>query len=164
MHKWRPPEQGTWKVNVGASVFPQAEHFTVGMVIRDYTGAFVEAKVLALPCPATVLEAESIEVKEALTWVMQRGYSKVILETDSLLTVKALSSSNKYLLEVGHVIEQYRLLLNEAPGFLVSHIRKQGNKVAHVLARKPCVTNCFHVFTSPPTDMLETLLNDSSNE
>lgn len=64
-HRWRP-EQGSLKVNVDASVFPQAESFTIGMVIRDHNGEFVEAKVLALPCPTTVLEAESIGVKESL--------------------------------------------------------------------------------------------------
>lgn len=163
-HRWRPPEQGKLKVNVDASVFSQAENFKIGMVIRDHNGEFVEAKILSLSCPSTVLEAESIGVKEALAWVMQRGDSNVVLETDSLLTVKAILSNKKYLLEVGHVIEHCRMLVNVVPGFSVNHVRKQGNKVAHSLARIPCVTNCFHVFTSPPPHMLETLLNDLSNE
>lgn len=95
---------------------------------------------------------------------MQRGDRSVVLETDSLLTVEAILRNKQCLLEVGHVIEHCRMLVNAIPGFSINHVRKQGNKVAHRLARIPCVTNCFHVFTSPPSYMLETLLNDLSNE
>ena len=158
--KWSAPPSGLLKINVDASIFPEADTFSVGMVMRDQNGMFVEAKVIALPCPATVMEAESIGVKEALSWAIQRGDDCVIIESDSLLTVRALQGNKSYLLEVGHVVEQCKLLLQSAPGFVVTHIRKQANKVAHSLARIPCSINCFHVFTSPPSQLLETLKND----
>ena len=69
--KWRPLPQGMLKVNVDASVFPQSEIFSVGMVVRDHNGMFIAAKVMSLPRPGTILEAESIGVREALSWIMQ---------------------------------------------------------------------------------------------
>ncbi|KAL8134407.1 hypothetical protein AgCh_009436 [Apium graveolens] len=99
--KWTPPPQGMLKVNVDASVYPQADSFSIGMVLRDHTGLFLEAKVLTLPCPNTVFEAECIGVGEALSWVIQRGEDNVILESDSLLTVNAVRKK-EYLIEVGH--------------------------------------------------------------
>lgn len=123
-----------------------------------------EAKVIALSCPVTVLEAETIGVREALSWVIQRGDDSVIVETNSLLTVRALQSNKSYMLEVGHMIEHYKWLLQSAPGLVVTHVHKQVNKVAHSLVRIPCSINCFHVCTAPSSQLLETVKNDFSNE
>lgn len=109
--KWCKPNAGATKVNVDASVFPGADTFSIGMVIRDCTGVFLEGKTLTLQAPSTVLEAESIGVREALSWVKARGDRNVIVETDSQLTVDALYGKHKYLLEVGHVIEQCKEML-----------------------------------------------------
>lgn len=86
------------------------------------------------------------------------------METDSLDTVRALRGEKDNMLEVGHIIDHCKLLLQELVGVSVSHIRRQANKVAHSLARIPCSINCPHVFTSPPTLLLETLSNDFSLE
>ena len=119
---------------------------------------------MTMPCPATVLEAESIGVREALTGVMQRGDDNVVIETDSLLTASALQNKKTYLLEVGHVLDHCKGVLKSAPGIMVTYIRKQANKVAHRLSRIPCSLNCSLVFTSPATHLLETIMNDVSNE
>lgn len=134
------------------------------MVIRSHNGDFVGAKVTTLPRPNTVLEAESIGIREALSWVLQRGEQKLIVESDSLLSVRAVHHKKNYLLEVGHVIEDCKMFLHSMSDCRVTHIRKQANKVAHSIARIPCSINCSIVFTSPPSYLLETLMNDFSNE
>lgn len=73
------------------------------------------------------------------------------------LTVRALYGDNMNLLEVGHVIDQCNRLLQALPAVSVNHIRKQANKVAHSLARIPCLLNCFIAFSFPPTHVVETL-------
>ncbi|XP_074377163.1 uncharacterized protein LOC141718682 [Apium graveolens] len=162
--KWCPPPQDYLKLNVDASFFPQADAFSVGMVIRSHNGDFVGAKVTTLPRPSTVLEAESIGIREALTSVLQRGERKLIVESDSLLSIQAVHHKKNYLLEVGHVIEDCKMFLHSMPDCRVTHIRKQANKVAHSTARIPCSIICSIVFTSPPSYLLETLMNDFSNE
>ncbi|XP_074368461.1 uncharacterized protein LOC141708634 [Apium graveolens] len=130
------------------------------MVLRDGSGEFIEGRKLALPYPATVLEAESMGVREALSWVMSRQERRVIVETDSLLTVRAVLGKQEYALEIGHVIEHCKLLLQLLPEVSVSFVRKQANKLAHSLARIPCSIYCYNVFTSLPTHLLETIAND----
>lgn len=102
---------GELKVHVDASYFLGAEAFTVGMVIRDHNGVFIEGKCISLPCPITVVEAESIRVSEALLWVMKASYRRIIVESDSLLTVRALHGKSVNVLEIGHVIENCMLKL-----------------------------------------------------
>lgn len=88
--KWRPPDIGTWKLNVDASFVQDAECFIIGMIIRDHAGVFVEGRSMTLPHPGSVFEAECIGVKEALSWLTDHQSRKVIVETDSLLIAKAL--------------------------------------------------------------------------
>ena len=61
------------------------------------------------------MEAECIGVKEALSWIMKQSGQRVTLESDSLLVCRALMSGTMNLLEVGHILEQCRLILRESP-------------------------------------------------
>lgn len=161
--KWTPPPINTFKVNVDASVFPGALVFSVGMVIRDHKGVFLEGRNLSLPCPSSLVEAECIGVREALSWVMIRQEKRVVVETDSLLTVAAIQSAKRNMLKVGHVVDQCKAMLEVLSKISVIHICKHSNKVAHGLARLPCLVNSFNVFTSPPSYLLETILYDASS-
>lgn len=58
--KWRSPAIGTFKLNVDASFFAGANSFSIGMVLRDHHGTFVEGRTFSLPCHATIVEAESL--------------------------------------------------------------------------------------------------------
>lgn len=60
---------------------------------------------MALISPGNAVEAESMGVREALSWVKIRGDGRVVIETDSLLTVHAIYGRTENLLEPGHVIE-----------------------------------------------------------
>lgn len=80
------------KVNVDASLVQGAESFSVGMVSRDHQGSFVAGRTMTLPMVDSVFEAETIGVKEALSWLgdMQVGWDKVQVETDSMLAANAI--------------------------------------------------------------------------
>lgn len=43
---WRVPEKGWLKLNVDASIVMGESHFTIGMLIRDDLGKFVEGRNL----------------------------------------------------------------------------------------------------------------------
>lgn len=58
-----------------------------GMVLRDHKGSFIEGKNMRLKGPNSVFETETIGVHEVLSWVFDRFSSKIIIESDSLLTV-----------------------------------------------------------------------------
>lgn len=45
--RWTPPEFGTLKINVDASVIPGRSSFTLGMVTRDHVGSFCKARNIA---------------------------------------------------------------------------------------------------------------------
>lgn len=163
--RWSPPEDGVLKLNVDASVCSGAETFSVGMVLRDHLGSFLAGKNLRLFAPVSVVEAEVVGVREALSWIkeMHLQNTRVIIETDSLLTVQAIKSKEQNYLEVGAVIDDCKLQLQHLTEARIHFTRKQANRVAHEIARIPCLANCQNLFTSPPTCLLETLLFDIRN-
>ncbi|KAL8111526.1 hypothetical protein AgCh_019295 [Apium graveolens] len=165
VHMWKCPEVDTVKVNVDASVFKNAQSFTMGMVMRNHLGEFLACKNMCLPMVNSVLEAEAVGVREALSWIkdLQLHGTKVVVESDSLLTTKAIAGDIVNCLEVGEVLEECKQALQNLPTVAVSFIRKNANKVAHEIARIPCLVNSQNIFTSPPTCLLEALTFDLSS-
>lgn len=109
--KWVAPEVGCLKVNVDASVMPDASFFAIGMVQRDHTGGFVGGKVMRFEKTVFVFEAETIGIHGALSWIMYTAEGEVCIESDSLLAVQAINRELSYQFEIGHVIDACRLML-----------------------------------------------------
>lgn len=138
MVHWKPPEAGALKVNADASVFTGSLSYSVGMVLRDHTGGFCKARNLRKNGEVSVFEAETEGVLAAIRWVMELCISNVAVESDSMLTVQALRNGTQNFLEVGNILQESRILLESRPDIVVSFVKKQANKVAHLLARVPC--------------------------
>lgn len=109
MHKWIKPATGSYKLNVDADVPLNDSCFSVGMVIRDCTGAFIQGKVLKFPCNISVFEAETRGVWEALGWIDTLGLCCIQVETDSLSTVTAIEKVEVNYLELGNFIEECKV-------------------------------------------------------
>lgn len=90
-----------FKLNVDASLFPGADSFAIGMVIWDHHGTFVAGRTRKYVAPVSVLEAEAIGIKEALSWSMIQclNGSRMQIETDSLLAARAINSNSINVLE-----------------------------------------------------------------
>lgn len=161
--KWKAPDEGSLKVNVDASVFAGKESFSVGMVLRDHRGGFCRARNMCSNGAVSVFEAETRGVLAAVRWIMELGIVNVVVECDSMLTVQALQKESPNYLEVGNILQDCRILLKDRPDIRISFVKKQANKVAHLLARVPCEASCFNDFISPPCSVLESIVYDASS-
>lgn len=148
--KWKPPDFECMKLNVDASVRVGASDFSIGLIIRDHRAHFVAGKVMCIARTGTVLEAEATAILEGLKWIVSMQYSNVMIESDSLISVNAIQNRSENFLEVGHLFEDCRAYLHSRGDLSISFVKRQANKVAHMLARFPCLPNCQNVFLSPP--------------
>lgn len=144
--RWIPPEAGRLKINVDAYVFAGTSSYSIGMVLRDHLGSFCKARSLRKRGQVSVFEAETQGVLEAIDWGTALGLANVDIDTDFMLTMKAITGNSSNVLEVGNMIEEGRMSLNVRRDFSLNFVRKQANKVAHLLARVPCQVNCFNEF------------------
>lgn len=161
VNKWNAPAEGLWKLNVDASVFDSADFFSIGMVIRDHRGSFIHGRTLRFAGRVEVLEAEMVGIAEALKWTADYSGQSFCIESDSLLSVQAIKGEHQNLLEVGVLIDYCRTLISSRLNVSLCFVKKQANRVAHLLARLPCTLNSFSDYSSPPLSVLETLVSDA---
>lgn len=104
--------------------------------MRDHSGSFVACKVGRVAMVDSIFEAELIGVRDALSWIKEGQYSsaQVLVESDSLLSVKAILEDKVNLLEVGEVIEECKQGLQGLASGSIRFIRKIANRVAHNVA------------------------------
>ncbi|XP_074341815.1 uncharacterized protein LOC141679206 [Apium graveolens] len=161
VNHWIPPVPGALKVNVDASVIPGSSSFKLGMVLRDHEGRFCKARNMCKVGEVPVHEAEAEGVLEALKWVLELGVSNITVESDSLITVQALSKGSQNYLEVGNILQECRNLVDDRPDLTISFVKRQANVVAHLLAQMPCKTNSSNDFLFPPQMVLESIVYDA---
>lgn len=75
--------------------------FTIGTILRDWNDKFVQAKNLRVQGVVSIFETKAYGVKEALSWIMNAVTQPMLIETDSLLAIKALDGQLINQLEVG---------------------------------------------------------------
>lgn len=158
--KWKPPSRDELKINVDASVFTGDQCFKVGMVLRNDQGHFVQGKCMCFAGEISVLEAEMVGILEALRWVQDWPGGRIVIESDSLLSITAIHKAACNYLELGDLIRQCMFILDSRADLSVHFVRKHANKVAHKLARLPCAINGSYVILSPPSHVLETIMSD----
>ncbi|CAN6712588.1 unnamed protein product [Malus baccata var. baccata] len=123
----------------------------IGVIIRDHMGCFVVAAAMKIYFASSSLMVEAMAARAGLFLVTQRGFHSIILESDSLQIVTALRDSSSYLSDVGHVIQDSKVLLSTITGAISTHVCRQANGAALRLTRFALfsVSNC-NWFEDPP--------------
>ena len=87
------------------------------------------------PLPFLVNAVEVIAAKKALKFALELGLSVIVFEGDSKNTIDALLSEEVSLANIGHLIEEAKLYGDQLDEVEFSHVKRQGNKAAHNIAR-----------------------------
>lgn len=70
------------KINVDASIYKGNSCFAIGIIVRNDYVNFVLGKSMRLTGRVSVIEVEVGSVYEALHWIQEMQYKKVIIECD----------------------------------------------------------------------------------
>ena len=133
--RWIPPISPHCKVNFDAAFFSSEGIAGLGVVIRDCSGKVLHALAQRIVKPISVVAAEALACRRAMFFAKEHGTLDCILEGDAKVIVQAIRSSNSSHLEYENVICD---VLHLESGFSFcdfSHVKRQGNLVAHCLAR-----------------------------
>nr|XP_023922898.1 uncharacterized protein LOC112034311 [Quercus suber] len=88
-----------------------------------------------LPLPTTVAQVEALAAMRAVEFALELGMTKVIMEGDSEVICKELQDPSTSLALHGHILQDIKCLSNAFQCISFSHVRRQGNNVAHTLAK-----------------------------
>ena len=132
---WSPPPHGWIKANIDASLSLQRGSVGFGCVIRKDDGSFVAARAGSFYSQMDAKCAEAIAFREALSWIKECGWDRVLFEFDAQVLVMSV---NCVLLDdlssFGFLVQDCKLFLSSYEEAKCVFVHKSANNVAHVLA------------------------------
>ena len=110
------------------------------MVVRNCNGEVIASLVQQLEQAFQPLEVEAIAACRAVEFGSEIGVDCAIVEGDSEVLVKALRNTDNGLTPIAPLINDVSLFSSLYSELSYSHIKRDGNKVAHSLARLALIT------------------------
>ena len=158
--RWRPPHLDLVKINCDGATFKAQNKSGVGVVIRDRNGMVLASMAKQIPQLYTALEIEAMAASTALSFASQLGFHRGILEFDSLVLVSALLKNSTYLSTDGLLLDDIRFYASFFNQLLYSHVKREGNKVAHKLAKHALCISDFLVWMEDVPPPIRSFVQD----
>ena len=136
--KWEPPPIDWFKINFDGAVFQDKNEAGLGIIIRNDHGLVMVALTQVIPLPTSVEMVEVLAARRALIFAKELTFDQIILEGDSDIAICAVKSDVFSAASFGHILLDIKGLATHFRHVVFSHTRRQGNKVAHNLARAAC--------------------------
>jgi hypothetical protein len=104
-------------------------------VIRDHNGAFLATCGERIDEVITLELAEALAVRRAVSFILEEGYSRVIVGSDCLAVVQRITSPHPDRSFCGPVIEDVKIMARSFESCVFRHVYHVLNIVAHNLAK-----------------------------
>uniref|UniRef100_A0A803QKK6 RNase H type-1 domain-containing protein n=1 Tax=Cannabis sativa TaxID=3483 RepID=A0A803QKK6_CANSA len=123
----------------------------IGATLRNSDGFIVAAISKPLLGNYKAEEMEAIGLALSLNWLISNNLSVDFIETDSLLVVQGLLSSQSYLSAFHAILNNINFLVSFFPRAQINHVYRSANTYAHTLAKYALTvdTECIWVETFP---------------
>jgi ribonuclease HI len=133
---WKPPSHCAYKINFDAALSSANVRTGVGVIIRDGRGLPIATLCKHFQCLHAVDDVEAIAAREAIQFTVEIGISKAEVEGDSLTICTALQRQDSSYATFGVVLEDVCLLASSFQRCSFSHVKREGNRIAHMLTRR----------------------------
>ncbi|CAM8900280.1 unnamed protein product [Rhodiola kirilowii] len=136
--KWRPPKMGYLKINCEGAWSVQSNSIGVGCIVRDGEGIVRGAfATWILKRKGSELEAEGRAILQAMEAAELVQWDKVLFESDSIQAILGILAGvmdDEYSRQVWG--SRCSELLSRHPEWEISHVWREANKGADLLAKK----------------------------
>jgi len=157
---WTKPPPPFLKFNVDCALFNNNSVAGYGLYIRNSTGQFIGCMSNFSHCFLMLVEVEAWGLLEAIKFVVAKDMSSVIFESDCKVIVDIVNSSHLPQNELGDILSNCKELLYNHTSFLVNHVRRQANEVAHSITRASLSKPCRHVFYDVSSHLYSLIFNE----
>ena len=132
---WLPSRANWFKINIDGAVFASQNAAGLGVIIKDDRERVEAAMSKKVFVPLGVLEAEAKAFEASLLLAKDIGIQDVILEGGSLVIYCALCEASLPPSSIALVVLGMMDLCKEFRWIEFSHVRRKGNRPAHLLAK-----------------------------
>ncbi|XP_010678557.1 uncharacterized protein LOC104894089 [Beta vulgaris subsp. vulgaris] len=131
---WKAPSRGVVKLNCDASLACEGR-VGMGVVARDCDGRvlFAASRRVRAHWPVEIAEGKALLM--AVRLAKRFGYDNVVLESDSKVLISRLSKAMVYFSDLDAVLEDILMSSSCFNSLFWSHVKRDGNVVAHHLAK-----------------------------
>ena len=162
--KWKPPDANLVKINFDGAIFRNENRSGIGMVVRTHTSAILASLAQSISKALQLAKIEAIVATRALEFGHELGLTEAILEGDSKLIVNSLKTGKATMVSVEPLILDATHFSSLYTKLLYSYCRRDGNKLAHNLARFSIhVTNYSAWMEEVPHNLLSVAKQDVAN-
>lgn len=119
---------------VDAAIFEEKEASGVGLVARDHGGQLILAKSKCYAELMNPMLAETMAIKEALSWAKQIEWMEVTIESDCLVVIQMIRSTAPMRSRLGMVVEECREIVRQSNNIKLVFVKRSTNIPAHELA------------------------------
>lgn len=134
---WVKPEKDEFKVSVDAAIFSESLKYGVGFIARNDKGEVMQGASKLFDGVIRPEHTEAIAVKEALSWVKEKDWRRVVINSDCLAVVQAIRSNVILSSSFGQVITECRMMLRDL-NIELFFVKRSADMAAHYLARESC--------------------------
>ncbi|KAH0669763.1 hypothetical protein KY285_023916 [Solanum tuberosum] len=131
MISWKPPNANNIKCNIDGASKGNSGKSSYVYCLRDQKGYLIYAQAEEIS-ETTNVEAEAVAIKEGIHHCVGRGYSRVTIETNSLLLKNILQGKWKIPWYIRVIVEDTLALMKDAT-INIEHIYREGNSLAYYL-------------------------------
>ncbi|PHT27304.1 hypothetical protein CQW23_33091 [Capsicum baccatum] len=131
---WKKPAADFYKLNTDGSALQNPGSIGGGGILRDHHGNLI----YAFSTPFGIGTNNQAEVKAAIfgvTWCIQHGYTKLILEVDSALLIQWLTHHIQPPWRLDTDILELQKLVSQLESFQSRHVYREANYTADALSK-----------------------------
>jgi ribonuclease HI len=133
-HGWRPPNEGTVKINTDGGLSLDARRGGAGGVARSHS-SYLGAWSKPYEGITDPLVAEALALRDGVLFAKLRGYPKVVMETDCLEIVNLWNSRHGSRASVAPILLEIGELVTCFTSFIIQHVLRSANISAHLCAK-----------------------------
>jgi ribonuclease HI len=152
-------------VNYDGAVFNDRNEAGIGVIIRNHQGEVMGALSQRIPYPHSVEAVEASAARSAIQFAKDLGFMNIDLEGDSTSIVEAILLTTPCSTIYGNIIEDIRQIARGLQSVQFLHIKREGNVMAHLLAKRAGINKPFETWMeSVPPELSHTLCIDFYSE
>ena len=148
----------SFKINFDGAIFRQENKSRIGVVIHDHTGAVIASLPQTIAPALQPIEVEAIAAARALEFVEEIVIIEAVLEGDSELIINSLKGAGHSIVSVEALLHDAMVFSNCYAKLLYTHCRRDGNRLAHSLARYSINVSSYVVWMEGVPDPLFTVV------
>ena len=127
-------------------------------MIRNHTGQVIASLSENVALPPSIVDVEALAAVRAVSFAAELGVSSIIIEGDSEEIIKAMRSEEESLSTYGHLIAAVRQIMDGFSSLSFTHTRREGNNLAHKLARHARSVSGYLVWMEDVPPQLQNVL------